>query len=147
MAESLNVIALISGGKDSFFSILHCIHNNHRVVALAHLYPGAPSETSDLNSYMYQTAGHNIIPHYRDALDLPLYRRPISGSPVNTDLIYEPGVISEGNSVGQDEIENLALLLSEVMLALPKANAVCSGAIGTYFADPNHTSRTVPREA
>jgi diphthine-ammonia ligase len=34
-----NVVALISGGKDSIFSILHCLANGHRVVALANLYP------------------------------------------------------------------------------------------------------------
>ncbi|KAI9840873.1 MAG: hypothetical protein M1837_001252 [Sclerophora amabilis] len=41
-AESLNVIALISGGKDSLFSILHCIANGHVVVALANVYPSSP---------------------------------------------------------------------------------------------------------
>ena len=68
MNEHLNVIALISGGKDSFFSILHCIQNGHRIVALANLYPSNPSDTNDLNSYMYQTVGHDIIPLYEDAL-------------------------------------------------------------------------------
>ena len=40
--ERLNVIALVSGGKDSFFSLLHCLANGHRVVALANLYPPTP---------------------------------------------------------------------------------------------------------
>jgi len=48
MAESLNVIALISGGKDSFFSILHCLKNGHKVVALGNLYPAPAS--AGLNS-------------------------------------------------------------------------------------------------
>ncbi len=39
MPPPLKVIALISGGKDSLFSILHCISNGHDVVALASLYP------------------------------------------------------------------------------------------------------------
>lgn len=40
----LNVIALISGGKDSFFSLLHCIAHGHRVVALANLHPPETNE-------------------------------------------------------------------------------------------------------
>ena len=35
----LNVVCLISGGKDSLFSILHCKKNGHNVVALANLHP------------------------------------------------------------------------------------------------------------
>ena len=48
-AERLNVIALVSGGKDSFFSLLHCMANGHRVVALANLYPAraAPGTAPD----------------------------------------------------------------------------------------------------
>ncbi|PGH04633.1 hypothetical protein AJ79_07030 [Helicocarpus griseus UAMH5409] len=37
--QQLNVIALISGGKDSLYSILHCLKNGHKVVALANLHP------------------------------------------------------------------------------------------------------------
>ena len=144
MAESLNVIALISGGKDSFFSILHCIHNNHRIVALAHLFP---KDSSQANSYMYQTAGHNIIPHYRQALGLPLYRQPISGSAVNTDLDYEPGISSEGCPSGEDETESLVFLLETVKADIPEANAVCSGAIGTYHRNLSCLFCTILRVA
>ena len=133
MAESLNVIALVSGGKDSFFSIFHCIHNRHRIVALANLHPLVSSEISDLNSYMYQTVGHAIIPLYGSALGLPMYRRPISGSAVNTDRDYEPVSSSTGNPVGEDETESLLLLLDEIKSAHPEVNAVCSGAIESTY--------------
>ena len=46
MTEPLKVIALISGGKDSFFSLLHCIQNGHKVVALGNLYPAAEKPAS-----------------------------------------------------------------------------------------------------
>ena len=63
MSASLNVIALISGGKDSLFSILHCQANGHTVVALANLHPAPSSnDDEDINSYMYQTVGHSVIP-------------------------------------------------------------------------------------
>ena len=70
----LNVVVLISGGKDSFFSILHCLVNGHNVAALANLHPpfqqdGTSVEDSD--SFMYQTIGHAIIPVSYTHLTLP----------------------------------------------------------------------------
>lgn len=143
MGSKLNVIALISGGKDSFFSILHCIANGHDIVALANLYPpprviskavpkerrmevstGDGEETDDLNSYMYQTVGHSVIPLYAEALDLPLYRQEILGVAINTDKSYAP---SFGENV--DETESLIPLLRRVMAAHPTANALSTGAI------------------
>jgi diphthine-ammonia ligase len=90
---NLKIVALISGGKDSFFSLLHCIANDHDVVALANLYPASPSEGSlieDTDSFMYQTIGHAVIPLYEEALGLPLYRQEIKGSAVNQSKNYGP---------------------------------------------------------
>ena len=138
--QGLNVVALISGGKDSFFSILHCLANGHRVVALANLYPPPPSPLypsnvdRDLNSYMYQTVGHTLIPLYATALDLPLYRQEISGSAVNFQKDYCPALDSKVPQVKSDSsaeadverlsdqdclelIEGLQKLLSSSMLS------------------------------
>ena len=95
VVESLNVIALISGGKDSFYSILHCLHHGHRVVALANLHPpstgdGGVGTTEDVNSFMYQTAGHQLIPLYASSTGIPLYRHPISGTAVQSGITYKP---------------------------------------------------------
>ncbi|KAL2040101.1 hypothetical protein N7G274_007004 [Stereocaulon virgatum] len=132
--QSLNVIGLMSGGKDSFFSLLHCLVNNHQIVALANLYPQPSSchssEAEDLNSYMYQTAGHGLIPLYADTLGLPLYREMISGGAANSSKDY---YIRENSGETDDETESLFVILKRVMLAHPNANAVCSGAIlSTY---------------
>jgi len=103
-SESLNVIGLISGGKDSFFSLLHCLANNHRVIALANLYPPAVSspedDVEDENSFMYQTAGHAVIPLYSEALGLPLYRQEILGLALNQSKDYHatPGGTPSGAS-------------------------------------------------
>jgi diphthine-ammonia ligase len=35
----MKVVALISGGKDSFHNMLKCVQNGHEIVALANLYP------------------------------------------------------------------------------------------------------------
>jgi len=144
-SKSLNVIGLISGGKDSFFSLLHCLANNHRIVALANLYPPAASSSSDdledLDSFMYQTAGHAVIPMYSEALDLPLYRQEILGSALDQSKDYhitpESIPFGDGGKVATqdngEETESLLPLLERVMGAHPTANAVCTGAIlSTY---------------
>lgn len=130
MTSPLNVIALISGGKDSFFSILHCQANAHTIVALANLYP--PHSTTgddDINSYMYQTVGHSVIPLYEQALGIPLYRQEISGKAVNSSRDYATPVQKQQH----DETEDLVPLLRRIMEAHPEANAVSTGAIlSTY---------------
>lgn len=149
MPSNLHVIALISGGKDSLFSILHCVANGHTVVALANLFPPAnpPSDPSpethldgavngngggeneeDLNSYMYQTVGHAVIPLYAEALAIPLYRHEITGTALNTDKTYAPAPLAGDDDDG-DETEALVPLLRKVMAAHPAANAVSTGAI------------------
>jgi diphthine-ammonia ligase len=123
-SQTLNVIALVSGGKDSFFSALHCLANGHRIVALANLHPpaeatgsAAPAQSEahgpqqrcsparadhddgpshsqhdndevDLNSFMYQTVGHQVIPLYAAATGLPLFRQPITGTAVQHGISY-----------------------------------------------------------
>jgi diphthine-ammonia ligase len=150
MSESLNVIALVSGGKDSFYSLLHCIQNGHKVVALGNLYP-APTvfpdqgaednDEHDLNSFMYQTVGHTVIPLYEQALGIPLYRQQIIGTAVQTELSYghaaeDPGIQKDeklGCGAEQDETESLVPLLKRIMAAHPTANALSTGAIlSTY---------------
>ncbi|KAH7391913.1 ATP binding L-PSP endoribonuclease family protein-like protein [Pyrenochaeta sp. MPI-SDFR-AT-0127] len=130
MTPSLNVIALISGGKDSLFSILHCQANGHTVVALANLHPTPSSgEDGDINSYMYQTVGHSTIPLYEQALGIPLYRQEIAGKAINSSRDYDAPLAEQDH----DETEDLVPLLRSVMEAHPEANSVSTGAIlSTY---------------
>ncbi len=177
--EHLSVIGLVSGGKDSILSLLHCVANGHRIVALANLYPpssagpglnslafqgegdsessGAATMTStsqgpppvsvghqdgegkegkegkegeqqeeDLNSFMYQTVGHTVVPLLAAATGLPLFRHPIVGGAVQSGSEYQA-------SSPADETESMVPLLEDVMRAHPEANALCAGAIlSTY---------------
>ncbi|TVY57070.1 Diphthine--ammonia ligase [Lachnellula cervina] len=154
MTESLNVIALISGGKDSFFSILHCLRNGHKVVALGNLYPApgsgegsgeADHDEHDLNSFMYQTVGHTVIPLYAQALQIPLFRQPIIGTAVQTAVSYSPvNTLADSTTLksqpelgkldhGVDETESLVPLLERIIAKHPTANAISTGAIlSTY---------------
>ncbi|EFE41076.1 ATP binding L-PSP endoribonuclease family protein, putative [Trichophyton verrucosum HKI 0517] len=146
MPEQLNVIALISGGKDSLYTILHCIKNGHRVVALANLCPpprlgqekvkgslGSEEEDKDLDSYMYQTIGYSVIPLYEEALEIPLFRQEIRGRAVNTSRDYHHQASTGRTEQEQDETESIYQLLQRVLQAYPEANAVCAGAVlSTY---------------
>ncbi|KAH6630843.1 hypothetical protein B0J18DRAFT_475865 [Chaetomium sp. MPI-SDFR-AT-0129] len=229
--HGLNVIALISGGKDSFFSLLHCRANGHQIVALANLHPETPEKLGpcdgtshlpdgtrsatrpaastaavlsdpaltplaldsvpsgdnggppphrgigkddhepaslpgpqggvpgnemlpetdeddrdqDLNSFMYQTVGHEVIPLYAEATGIPLYRRAITGSATQhgRDYSHRRDFVEGGSGVGEtlgrlslgdvDETESMVPLLEAIKRAHPEANAICAGAIlSTY---------------
>ena len=148
MSTSLQVVALISGGKDSLFSLSHCLQNGHRIVALANLHPPArptrpnhdasgsasipeEDEEQDMNSFMYQTVGHQVIPWYADALGLPLYRREIQGSAVQTGRYYDTSEL---------RLRDMTMKLKTSFNCYkrysrnhPEVNAVSSGAIlSTY---------------
>ena len=75
-------LGMCSGGKDSCYNMLLCQQHGHEIIALANLLPAAPG-VDELDSYMFQTVGHNVIPHYAECMGLPLYRRHISGSSVH----------------------------------------------------------------
>lgn len=151
MAPSHQVIALISGGKDSVFSILHCLANGHRVIALGNLYPAGGSSLSlsstgdakdglstgpdmpeDIDSHMYQTVGHRVIPLFEEAFGIPLYRQEIQGSAVDTRKSYRDQNQWEENCPAtslKDEAESLVPLLRRILQEHPEADAVCTGAI------------------
>ncbi|KAK0868724.1 hypothetical protein LTR87_014021 [Friedmanniomyces endolithicus] len=127
---NLKVVALISGGKDSLFSILHCISNGHQIVALANLHPPLSSDGSaveDTDSFMYQTIGHAVVPLFEAALGLPLYRQEIAGTAVNQSRHY--GYVEAGRSGDLDETESLVPLLMKVQKSHPDVNAISTGAI------------------
>ena len=101
----MQVVALISGGKDSCFNMMHCEASGHSIAALANLRPGAAA-SDEIDSWMYQTVGHDVVQLYAEAMNLPLYREYITGSNLETGLHYE--------SVSGDETEDLFRLLQQV---------------------------------
>lgn len=101
----MKFVALVSGGKDSIFTIMTLIDQGHKLVCIANLYP---EETDELDSYMYQSVGHEVINLQGEALGTPLYRRPITGKPKVLDLEYGSNIDKE------DEVEDLFELLKEI---------------------------------
>ncbi|XP_063080083.1 diphthine--ammonia ligase [Engraulis encrasicolus] len=114
----MKVVALISGGKDSCYNMMQCVAAGHTIVALANLRPA--QHTDELDSYMYQTVGHQAIDLYAEAMDLPLYRRTIEGSSLDTGKDY---CQREG-----DEVEDLYQLL-KLVKEKESVEAVSVGAI------------------
>ncbi|OBZ70170.1 Diphthine--ammonia ligase [Grifola frondosa] len=119
--------ALLSGGKDSCYNLLHCYHNGHHLVAAASLGPQHGKE--ELDSYMYQTVGQDAIEFVAQALDVPLYRRVISGAAVEQGSEYGARNPSGEGGVRGDETEDLYELLSTVKSQHPDIQGVSVGAI------------------
>ncbi|XP_078089397.1 diphthine--ammonia ligase [Mustelus asterias] len=114
----MKVVALISGGKDSCYNMMQCVAAGHEVVALANLRPA--NHKDELDSYMYQTVGHEAIELYSEAMGLPLYRRTIQGSSLEIGRDYTK---CEG-----DEVEDLYHLL-KLIKEKEGVEAVSVGAI------------------
>ncbi|KAG4396115.1 hypothetical protein GLYMA_19G115700v4 [Glycine max] len=120
----MKVVALVSGGKDSCYAMMKAIHYGHEIVALANLMP-LDDSVDELDSYMYQTVGHQIIVRYAECMGLPLFRRRIQGSSRHQELGYKE---TQG-----DEVEDLCILLREVKRQIPSVSAVSSGAIASDY--------------
>lgn len=121
MASSFRVVALVSGGKDSCYSMIQCVSAGHTIVALANLSP-VNDQVDELDSYMYQTVGHSAISLYAEAMGgLPLFRGKIKGSSLaTTSNNYSP--------TNDDEVEDLYDLLKGIRSQL-EFDAICTGAI------------------
>ncbi|KAI6241276.1 Diphthine--ammonia ligase [Aphelenchoides fujianensis] len=115
----MKVVGLVSGGKDSCYNLLLAKRDGHEIVCLANLHPPAGKE--ELDSYMYQSVGSEGIKAFAAALELPLYRKEIAGTPKNiaAEYKYEP----------EDEVEDLYYLLNTVKLQNPDIEGVSVGAI------------------
>jgi len=99
----MKVVALVSGGKDSCYNMLQCVMAGHDIVALANLKPESKDE---LDSYMYQTVGHQGVELYAEAMNIPLFRQPTQGVALHSEKLYTP--------TPEDEVEDLYKLLVNV---------------------------------
>ncbi len=77
----MKVVGLVSGGKDSIYNLHECVAHGHELVCLANLH-GAETG-AELDSFMYQTVGVEVVPKIAEAMELPLHRRQLQGTSVN----------------------------------------------------------------
>jgi diphthine-ammonia ligase len=124
----MKFVALVSGGKDSIFSIIEAQKQGHELLACVHL--GRPVK-SDEESYMYQTAASEAVQMIvEECIQVPLIHYVREGKSVQTSLVYQ-----EGGSDGtlRDEVEDLYLALKVAVDRFPEVQAVASGALlSTY---------------
>lgn len=90
--------------------LVNTLYHTHELWLITRYKSLSPYATDELDSYMYQTVGHQAIELYAEAMDLPLYRRTIQGSSLNTGRNYSQ---TEG-----DEVEDLYELLRLVKVGV-----------------------------
>lgn len=66
--------------------------------------------SDELDSFMYQTVGHQGIELLAEAMELPLYRKTTSGIATQNGKNYEP--------TEDDEVEDLFELLKQVKVRI-----------------------------
>jgi diphthine-ammonia ligase len=82
-------------------------------VCLANLEP-ENSNDDEINSFMYQSAAHAVIPLQAQCFSKPLFRRFIKGVAKVTSMAYSSTTSSEETDPNYDEVEDLFYLLNEI---------------------------------
>jgi diphthine-ammonia ligase len=91
----MKVVALVSGGKDSCYAMQRCVDFGHQIIALANLLP-LEDTVDELDSFMFQTVGHQMVGAIAQCMGLPLFRRRIQGTARTQELRYRK---TEGDEV------------------------------------------------
>ncbi|ESS32947.1 ATP-binding domain-containing protein [Toxoplasma gondii VEG] len=120
VASRRDFAALISGGKDSIYSIRYALALGHRLRCVAYLRP--PASVVEADSFMYQSVGAELVADIARCMQVPLVVRTILGKPVATDSVGYAA--TKG-----DEVEDLFELLRDVQTRFPSVAAVSAGAI------------------
>lgn len=116
----MKFIGLISGGKDSIYTICKLIESGHTLQALLYI----KSTTDTIDSFMYQTVGKEIIKYFKYCLDVQLYIHKTKCRAVNINLEY--------SETENDEVEDLFNGLKFVLTQVD-FDAVSSGAIASIY--------------
>lgn len=119
----MKVVALLSGGKDSCYTLLRARQHGHSIIAIAHIQP--PPHTPEPDSHMYQSVASSAVKTLAEALQLPLFTVQTAAKALNTTLTYTP--------TKNDEVEDLVTLLAKVKDAHPDLQAVCAGALWSDY--------------
>lgn len=134
----MDVVGLVSGGKDSIFNLVQLARLGHRVACLANLHPpadpaaGSAGAVQELDSFMFQTVGHAALPAVAACMGLPLVRRATRGESTQRGLHYyyaADGAGAGGDAPQHDEVEDLRMLLADVRARFPAVRGVAVGAL------------------
>ncbi|KAM0676136.1 diphthine--ammonia ligase [Gurleya vavrai] len=112
----MNFIALISGGKDSIYTICLLKNQGYNLVGLLY----KQNDSNNFDSFMYQTVGHEIIHLFSECLNVPIFTYKTKSICKNENLSYEP--------TDNDEVEDLYDALYDISRNI-KFDALSSGAV------------------
>lgn len=116
----MDFVGLVSGGKDSVYSICKLIDEGYNLVGLIHM--SANSTYAD--SYMYQTVGSEVSINLDRCFGVPLFVYKTGCNAVDQNLFYNP--------CETDEVEDLYLAIKDVQSKI-SFNAISSGAIFSNY--------------
>ncbi|KEG12586.1 putative ATP-binding protein [Trypanosoma grayi] len=127
----MKTIALISGGKDSILSVLLALRYGYQPVVVANIAPtcsAGPEHVHEIDSYSFQTVGHEVVQSIGACMQLPLRRAYIrAGQSKVQELHYTRERDDE------DEIECLYRLLRSIKEEFPEVEGVTTGAILSHY--------------
>ncbi|KAF4322703.1 hypothetical protein JM18_002539 [Phytophthora kernoviae] len=108
--------------------MMECVRYGHEIMCLAHLHPSLnlSADAAEIDSFMFQSVGHNVVGLIADSMELPLVSETITGTAVKTDIDYL-------ESAAGDEVEDLFRLLQNVTQQFPNVQGVCTGAIFSSY--------------
>ncbi|RNF21155.1 putative ATP-binding protein [Trypanosoma conorhini] len=127
----MKTIALISGGKDSLLSVLLAMRYGHTPVVLANICPTCnegPEHVHEIDSYSFQTVGHEAVESIAVCMELPLRRAYIRAGQSKVQGLHYTKERDE-----EDEVETLYRLLRTVKEEFPEVEGVTTGAILSHY--------------
>ncbi|OQS54482.1 Dph6 [Ecytonucleospora hepatopenaei] len=116
----MKVIALISGGKDSIYTLCKLKDEGHHIVACVYMH----NKSNYVDSYMFQTVGREFIDFIQKVLDIPFVIRETKCYAKNQNLEYE--------ACEYDEVEDLFTAVKSAFEEYG-GEAICSGAIESTY--------------
>lgn len=116
----MKYLALVSGGKDSVYSIQCLQRGGHELVCLLYM----KNDDKYQDSYMYQTIGSEVAQLLGECLDVPIFTYKTECRSINQDLVYK--------RESGDEVEDLYDAISMAKRQI-HFEGVCSGAILSQY--------------
>eukprot|EP00475_Leptophrys_vorax_P011811 TRINITY_DN18304_c0_g1_i1.p1 TRINITY_DN18304_c0_g1~~TRINITY_DN18304_c0_g1_i1.p1 ORF type:complete len:729 (+),score=136.27 TRINITY_DN18304_c0_g1_i1:27-2189(+) len=141
----MDVVVLVSGGKDSITSACIAVALGHRIAALANLRPDSSNERApstgideELDSHMFQTVGTaSLVPaiarqcwrKQQDGSDVPFFTADLSIQDCMRDNVKSNTLHYDHEANPDAEIEIMFNLIKRVVQNVPSIRACVSGAI------------------
>lgn len=116
----MRVVALVSGGKDSIYTLCKMIDAGHDIVCCIYMH----SKIDTVDSFMYQTIGYEEVRKIEEALEIPFLYKETKCRTINQKNEY--------TETPMDEVEDLYEAVKETKETYA-CEGVCSGAIFSTY--------------